>query len=129
MKYLKLLLISLFLVSQSCVQETHTKTITFKVDMNSIENITNVGIRGNFTSNPWNETAPLADDNNDGIYEGTFSQKTAINSIEFKFVNNNDFELKGQDNRTISFEYQPETIIFEAVFDNPKGKQQTIKKP
>ncbi|WP_422104135.1 hypothetical protein [Winogradskyella sp.] len=126
MKYLKTILICIYLTSQSCVQETHTKTVTFKVDMTGVEHPENVGIRGNFTSNPWNETASLTDDNGDGIYEGTFSQKTAINGIQFKFVNNNEFELEGQDNRRIQFEYKPETIVYEAVFNNPKGQQQTI---
>jgi hypothetical protein len=94
--------------------------------MNGVEHPKNVGIRGDFTDNPWNETVPLTDDNKDGIYEGTFSQKTAINSIEFKFVNNNEFELVGQDNRRIQFEYKPETIVYEAIFNKPDGTQKTI---
>lgn len=126
MKYLKALLLCLSITSQSCVQETHTKTVTFKIDMRGVENPENVGIRGNFTDNPWNDTAPLTDDNNDGIYEGTFSQKTAVNGIQFKFVNNGEFELEGQDNRSIQFEYQPETIIYEGIFNNPEGQQKTI---
>ncbi|WP_299525828.1 hypothetical protein [Winogradskyella sp.] len=126
MKYLKAIIIYLLIITQSCVQETHTKTVTFKVDMNGVENTENIGIRGNFTSSPWNETAPLTDDDGDGIYEGTFSQKTAVNGIEFKFVNNGEFELEGQNNRSIQFEYKPETIIYEAVFNNPEGQQQNI---
>ena len=127
MKYFQLILISLFLFSQSCVQEIHTKTVTFKVDMNAVENAVDVGVRGSFTDNPWNETAPLIDDDGDGIYEATFSQKTAINQIQFKFVNNgSDYELRGSDNRVIEFEYKPETIVYEAVFNNPKGEQKVI---
>lgn len=119
MKYLKTLLICIIISTQSCVQDTHTKTVTFKVDMTNIENPENVGIRGDFTSNPWNETFPLTDDNGDGFYEGTFSQKTAINQIQFKFVNNkSDYELRGFDNRVINFEYKPETITYKAVFNN-----------
>ncbi len=127
MKYLNSIMICFLLITQSCVQETHTKTVTFKVDMSAIENPENVGIRGNFTDNPWNETAPLTDENDDGIFEGTFSQKTAVNQIQFKFVNqSSDYELKGSDNRVIEFEYQPETIVYEAVFNNPKGEQKVI---
>ncbi len=126
MKYLKALLICIFITSQSCVQKTHIKNVTFKVDMSAVENPQNVGIRGNFTDNPWSDTAPLTDDNNDGIYEGTFSQKTAVNSVQFKFVNNGEFELDGQDNRSIQFEYKPETIVYEAVFNNPEGQQKSI---
>ena len=126
MKYFKALLICLYLCSQSCVQETHTKTVTFKVDMSAVENPQNVGIRGNFTDNSWSDTIPLTDDNNDGIYEGTLSQKTAVNGIQFKFVNNDAFELDGKDNRSIVFEYKPETIVYEAIFNNPEGQQNTL---
>ncbi|WP_299114202.1 hypothetical protein [uncultured Winogradskyella sp.] len=124
MKNIKtIIIICLLTMSISCVQETHVKTVTFKVDMNAIENPQNVGIRGSFTSNPWTETAPLSDDNNDGIYEGTFSQKTAINQVEFKFVNNgSEYELKDSDNRVIAFEYKPETIIYESIFNNEEAK-------
>ena len=121
MKYLQRILLTGFLIlTLSCVQETHTKTITFKVDMNAIENPKDVGIKGDFTSNPWNETAPLTDDNNDGIYEATFSQKTATNQIQFKFVNEDSiYKLQDLDNRILEFKYKPKTIIYEGVFNNP----------
>ncbi len=123
MIYLKTVLILLLVISQSCVQETYLKTVTLKVDMNGIEQPKNVGVRGNFTSNPWNETVLLTDDNKDGIYEGTFSQKTAFNQVQFKFVNNDsEYELKDLDNRIIKFKYQPETIIYETIFNNLEAK-------
>jgi len=127
MKNLKYIIILIGFLSQSCVQETHQKTVTFRVDMTSVPTASNVGVRGSFTANSWNEAAPLTDKNGDGIYEETFSQKTAINAIEFKFVNNNDYELKGQNNRTINFEYKPEAIVYEAVFNNPNREQIVIK--
>lgn len=112
----------------SCVQKTHLKTVTFRVNMNSTEHPQDVGIRGNFTSNPWNETIPMTSPNNDGVYEVTIEESTAVNAIEFKFVNtNNDFELKGQDNRTLVFKYQPETLVYEAEFNNPEGTQTSIQ--
>jgi hypothetical protein len=102
------------------VQETHLKTVTFKLDMKANEHPKNVGVRGDFTSNPWNETVHLTDDNNDGIFEGTLSQKTARNQIEFKFVNHSSiYELEALDNRIIKFQYKPETIVYEAIFNNP----------
>jgi hypothetical protein len=105
----------------SCVQETHFKTITFKVDMNDIENVSEVGIRGSFTSNPWKKTIFFSDEDSDGIYEGTLSLKTAHRLVEFKFVNQNDqFELQDQNNRSIEFEYKPEIILYEGVFNNEK---------
>jgi len=82
-------LIMLGLLLSSCVQETHLKTVTFKVDMSAIENASQVGVRGQFTDNPWTETFALTDENNDGIYEGTFSEKTAVNQVQFKFVHRN----------------------------------------
>ena len=96
--------------------------------MTSVPDKSKVSVRGSFTSNAWTETAPLTDKNGDGIYAGTFSQNTAFYAIEFKFMNNNDYELKGQNNRTINFEYKPETIVYEAVFNNPNGEQIVIKK-
>ena len=109
----------------NCVQKTHPKTITVKVDMNAEENHSEVGIRGN-TLLSWKETTYLSDENNDGIYEGTFEINTANQDIEFKFVNHNDaFELQDQNNRSLSFEYQPETIVYEATFNSPKA---TIKR-
>ena len=73
MKNLKHIIILIGFLSQSCVQETHQKTITFRVDMTSIPDKIKVGVRGSFTDNPWSETAPLTDKNGDCIYEGTFS--------------------------------------------------------
>ncbi len=111
--------LALVLLLMSCVQETHVKSVTFKVDMNGIDNVGNVGIRGSFTSNQWNETVPLTDEDKKGIYEITISEKTAVNQIQFKFVNqNSDYELKGKDNRVLKFEYRPETISYIGVFDN-----------
>ncbi|WP_431158059.1 hypothetical protein [Winogradskyella poriferorum] len=106
----------------SCVQEVHLKTVTFKVNMINTEQPINVGVKGDFTENRWNETIPLTDENNDGIYEVTVSQKTAINQIQFKFVNNEEYELKEADNRVLEFEYKPETIIYETTFNNPESK-------
>lgn len=124
---LKKIMLLIYLMITSCVQETHLKTVTFKVDMNEIENVSQVGLRGEFTNNSWTETLLLTDENKDGIYEGTFSQKTAQNNIKFKFVNqNNQFELIDENNRIIKFEYKPETINYEAIFNDSNGKQ-TVK--
>lgn len=124
MKYFnKTILFFIAVILTSCVQEVHLKTVTFIVDMNAIEQPTSVGVRGNFTTNSWNELIFLTDDNKDGIYEVTVSEKTAVNQIEFKFVNaENEYELKGFNNRVIPFEYKPETITYEAVFNNQEEK-------
>ncbi|MFP2997974.1 hypothetical protein ABN763_18830 [Spongiivirga sp. MCCC 1A20706] len=112
----------------SCVQEEHLKTVTFKVDVNGIENVQKVGLRGQMTDPSWQVTVPMTDDNNDGIYEVTLSKKTAINGFEFKFLKNEeDYELSGQNNRIIQLEYKPETIVYEAIFNKPEGKQKRLE--
>lgn len=113
------IILALFLAS--CVQEEHQKTVTFSVDMNGIENAGNVGIRGDFTDPNWRQTVPLTDEDGDGVYSTTITQKTAIYGIEFKFVNQgSDYELKDQPNRELVFEYKPETIEYIAKFNNNK---------
>lgn len=119
MKLFKQLII-LFLISSStsCVQDAHLKIITVKVDMTGVENPSKVGVRG---QNPlsWDETTYLSDADGDGIYEDIFEIYTANNQVEFKFVTSDDqFELQDQNNRSLKFEYKPETIIYKAVFDN-----------
>lgn len=115
MKHLKFILVISLITS--CVQEKHKKTIHFSLDMTQVEDVRNVGVRG---TNPlsWNETLPLTDKDQDGIYETSIEIFSADNGIEFKFVNQNDqFELPNQNNRVISFKYKPEDIIYEAIFN------------
>ena len=97
------------------------------MDMNGEEQVQNVGIRGSFTPNSWNETLPLSDKDGDGIFEASFSQKTAISQIQFKFVNRDSYELEGKDNRVLKFAYEPETITYKAIFDDEQ-EIQIIKK-
>ena len=111
-----LLLISLV----SCVQEEHLKTVTFTVDMRGVASVSEVGMKGEFTNPSWKVIVPLTDQNNDGIYETTLSQTTAVSNVEFKFVHNGVYELQGQKNRTLRFEYKPETRTYTAVWNTPK---------
>lgn len=106
----------------SCVQKEHLKTITFAVDMNGITVDGVVGIRGQFPTSNWQKTIPMNDPNGDGIYEVTFTEKTAKNSVEFKFINGDTYELQGLDNRVLKFEYKPQTIRYDAIFNNPNTK-------
>lgn len=125
-KIITTLVLSIIILS-SCLQQEFDKKVTFMVDTNGLENIESVGIRGNFLPNQWRETVALSDENNDGIYEITFNEKTASYGINFKFVKNGtEYELKGEDNRELVFEYQPETIIYKTKFNNRQS--QIIKK-
>ena len=111
----------------SCVQKEFDKKITFVLGTNGIENIKSLGIRGNFLPNQWKKTVPLTDDNNDGIYEITFNEKTAVYGVSFKFIKNeNEYELIDEKNRQLVFEYKPETIIYKTKF-NTKTSQITRK--
>ncbi|WP_299228894.1 hypothetical protein [uncultured Psychroserpens sp.] len=122
-----LIYIVLAIMTLNCVQQTHEKTITVMVNMNGAKKFSEVGIRGTYPLS-WNKTTFLSDTNNDGIYEGAFNINTASHDIEFKFVtNNNEFELENQSNRSIAFEYRPETIVYEAVFNDKNGKQTSVK--
>ncbi len=117
----------LLAVVSSCVQEEHVKKITFGVDLSNYDSITEVGIRGQFTSPPWQVTIPMSDADNDGFFEVTVEQKTAQSGVEFKFVLDNDrFELEGKPNRRIRFNYQPEVIRYTGVFDEGKGTQENL---
>lgn len=119
MKKIAIIITSVVLLFASCVQKEFDKKVTFLVDTNGIKDITSIGIRGNFLPNKWKETVPLIDKNNDGVYEITFNEKTAVYGINFKFVKNGvDYELKDEENRQIVFEYKPEIIVYKTKFDN-----------
>lgn len=96
--------------------------------MSNVEKAENVGIRGQFTNPPWAVTIPMLDDDGDGTYELTISKMTAQSSVDFKFVNQNDqFELECGPNRSLSFEYRPEAIVYDAVFNLEEANQKTSK--
>lgn len=125
--YIKVMAIAAITLFASCVQKEHLKTVTFSVDMKEIENVTSVGIKGDFTDHAWRQTIPLTDEDGDGIYEITFNRETAAYGIEFKFVKNeNQIELEGQDNRELVFEYKPETILYQTKFNDTQNT--TIKR-
>lgn len=117
--YKSLLFLITFLFITSCVQETHLKIINFKVDMRGLDNITNPGVRGQFTSPAWKKFIPLTDKNNDSIYEAKVEFQAAQYDIKFKFVNNGEYELQNQPNRSVKFKYEPENFTYKAVFNNP----------
>ena len=126
--YIKTIAFVFSLSIMSCVQEEHDKTVIFYLDMNGVKNVNTVGIRGNFLPKKWKETVPMTDKNNDGIYEFSVSRKTAAYAIEFKFVKNDTkFELTDKSNREIVFEYKPETIEYNAKFNNNKDIKITRK--
>lgn len=120
MKKLAILLFAI--ITTSCVQEQHLKTVQVKLDMRGIANIKSVGIKGNFTDPRWKVEIPMTDEDKDSIYEATLSQVTAVAGVEFKFIMNSEvYELKGKSNRVLKFEYKPEKITYAAKFDNSES--------
>ena len=116
-----LILLSLMVFTASCVQQSHQKVVKVILDMRAVENPNRVGIRGQSPLS-WEETTFLEDQDDDGIFEGEFEFYTAVNQIEFKFVNqDSQFELDDEPNRTISFEYKPEKMTYSAIFNDPEG--------
>ncbi|RMB58510.1 hypothetical protein EAX61_09390 [Dokdonia sinensis] len=113
----------LLLLCASCVQKQHMKIVTFRIDMTAVMPLGNVGLKGQFTSPSWEQEIPLTDDDKDGVYEVTISKETAQNTAEFKFIHNGEYELENQKNRQIQMKYEPETVIYEAVFNDPNGIQ------
>jgi len=112
-------ILSLFiLLLTSCVQEIHTKTIHFKFNTNAFKNVNTVSVKGDFSKNKWNEPVFLKDKDKDGIYEAVIIFETAKNTMNFKFLVNEDFELKDKDNRTIRLDYKPEIVFYSAIFND-----------
>lgn len=89
------------------------RTVTFKVDMSTAQDIGKIGIRGNTAPLNWKEDYVLTDSNQDGIYETTLSFKTSNNNLRFKFSNNEVLELDGDYNRIVWFKDEPSTELFE----------------
>ena len=110
----------------SCVQQTHIKKVTFELDMRSVADFETVGIRGDIKPLSWQETIVLNDIDGDSIYTTSLEFDTASNQLNFKFViNDEEFELEGQNNRVLPFEYKPEELKYNSSFDQ---EEYSIKK-
>lgn len=106
------------LTLMSCVQQTHIKKVTFELDMRKVMEFETVGIRGDIKPLSWQETVGLKDEDRDSIYTATLEFDTASNQLNFKFViNGEEFELEGQNNRVLPFEYKPEELQYNSSFD------------
>ena len=96
--YSTILILIIFITS--C--QAQERKVTFKVNVNHLDNVENVSIIGDI--NPIASNAkPLTDLDNDGVYETTITFKTSKRYVNFKFLVNNDEELKGSDKRRLWF--------------------------
>lgn len=85
--------------------------ITFKVDMTH-EEAGQVGIVGNISPLSESSVLPLDDVDGDGIYETSITFNTSKKNLKFRFVNNDNKELKGSDDRILWFKPQPMTAEY-----------------
>lgn len=91
----------------SCSLPAQERIIKFSVDMNGIEQIENVGIKGNVKPLSMEETYPLTDEDGDGFFEAEITFNTSERYVRFKFSNNNELELEGSDQRMLWFKKEP----------------------
>jgi len=65
----------------------------------------------------WKQDLPMKEIIKDSIYQVDFAIHTGYKFAEFKFVVNDDFELKDQANRKLYFEDDQKTI-YKAIFNS-----------
>lgn len=89
--------------------------VTFQVDMGQRENIEVVSLRGNIEPLSWDKDFLLTDENKDGIFEATIIFNTKERLVQYKFLQNGEWELDGVDNRT--YRLDSDQITVKNVFD------------
>jgi hypothetical protein len=107
----------LLLVSTSCVQKTHKRTVTFTLNVSKVKNIKSVGIRGWDNPLSWDKDFPLKEIIKDSLYQVTFTGETGRICTEFKFSINGQLELEGNDNRKLYFDTKSDTTKGTYIFD------------
>lgn len=114
-----LIYICLFaLLITGCVQKTYQKTVVFELDVSQVKNIETVGIRGDDQPLSWDNSTAMTAIKKDTTYTVTATFVTGYKFTEVKFTVNDEFELKGKDNRRINFS-EKDTTYYKAVFDTP----------
>lgn len=119
-KYFSIIsLLSIYMICfTSCVQKAYDQKITLTVDVSKIDTtIFKVGVRGNDQPMSWEQDLPMKEIIKDSIYQVDFAIHTGYKFTEFKFVVNDDFELKDQANRKLYFEDDQKTI-YKAIFNS-----------
>ena len=105
----KLLVLVCVQLLWSCNAQDYT--VTFKVDMdNEVKNA--VGITGNVSPLSKTKAYPLTDSDADGVYEATLNFRTSKKYVRFRFVNGENEELPGSDDRILWFKPQPQTATY-----------------
>lgn len=77
----------LLLLATQCACAQENTVFRFKVDANELKDPKNFGLRGSLPPLSWDQTFPLADADQDGVYEGSVSfSNPATGMLEYKFV-------------------------------------------
>lgn len=105
-KSLFILIISVGASTGAFAQE---RIVTLSVDMNQVSNPAKVGVRGSISPLSWEKDYPLSDDDGDGVYTSEIRFNTSKRYFKFKFVNNDQLELEGADQRILWFEKKPQS--------------------
>ena len=116
MRKLILIIVGLLsLMTTSCVQKTYKRTVNFIIDVSKVENIKNVGIRGEKPLD-WNYDTKMTVVKKDSLYKATVIFETGYKFVEIKFTVNSDFELKEKDNRKVYFS-ENDTTFYDSKFN------------
>ena len=106
----------LTLLVTSCVQKSYKKTIVFTLDASKIKNSKKVGIRGNDKPLSWDYNTKMNEIKKDSLYEITVTFETGYKFTEVKFVVNDNFEFKNEDNRRVVFS-KKDTTFYNAKYN------------
>jgi uncharacterized membrane protein YphA (DoxX/SURF4 family)/C-terminal processing protease CtpA/Prc len=104
----------ILLIGFSLSAQGQTKTVTLKLNTQSLEEVNTVSVRGNIRPLSQSENYALTDKDGDGIYEAKIDFETSKRNVKFKFLVNGNMELKGSDERIIWFKDEPvvESYVF-----------------
>jgi uncharacterized membrane protein YphA (DoxX/SURF4 family)/C-terminal processing protease CtpA/Prc len=104
----------ILLIGFSLSAQGQTKTVSLKLNTQSLEEVNTVSVRGNIRPLSQSENYALTDKDGDGIYEAKIDFETSKRNVKFKFLVNGNMELKGSDERIIWFKDEPvvESYVF-----------------
>ncbi len=115
-KLLFIIVWTVLLFSTSCVQKSYEKTVVFTVDVSAIKDIKTVSLRGKEKPLNWRKGISMTPIKDDSLYTATVTFLTGYKFTEVKFVVNDEFELKDQDNRRVQYS-GADTTIYKAVYN------------
>ncbi|MCX6209202.1 MAG: hypothetical protein NTZ59_06755 [Bacteroidetes bacterium] len=122
MKNKILIAIIIAIAATGCVQKSYVHTIKLELTINNKKDIKKVGVRGEENQgNPlnWNSDLPMNEVIKDSLYTVTFKIESGYKFAEIKFVVDDEWELKDQPNRRITFSDKSDTTFLNLTFDKP----------